>query len=457
MTKEAEERIVRGVEQVVDLVGDGWTPNDAIVKIAHDGEYTPGHIRLMVQAYNTGRTNYQRKTHADLFEKTADFPLADAAVVLEALYPSTVKSAAMLHRESSVSDDYLYPPESPGHKLATVPPLVQPVSPYPCDPDRRVKKAFALLRDLDRERDERRMLVSHTRDKLAAALDELDLYFKQAGPPIAFKAVRNNASALWGRPAEVVLDKVAEANPRLLKTASWDSYGGRVDRTREPYVLVGKCIELAQEHHKLAQDYQEFEKAAVEAAARLLGEFLPVTHKEPSVLTTSIMGTEKAALLGSGILDPISAAPFAVTSEFTRSVMDKIKPDSEDKLKSKALAELMDPAHEARLRKIRTQATLHNLMANDEFVSAEHPERVAELFNKITSLAPRAAEQPILMQALMRRYLAQGQVDPHDIDQLVGIEYKLKQRDQPMEDIPAYPGLQFGGSKPPRAQKEGLT
>jgi hypothetical protein len=106
----------------------------------------------------------------------------------------------------------------------------------------------------------------------------------------------------------------------------------------------------------------------------------------------------------------------------------------EAKLKTEAFMAVTDPQHESKLRGLRSQAMLTDMMANDPFLSGESPDRVMGLYNQITKLSPRAADQPLLMRALLRRYLAQGQVDPHDIDQLAGIEVKLKQRDEPQRE-----------------------
>ena len=425
MTKEAEERIVAGVERVVDLVNEGAHPNDALTKVARDGDYLPGHVQLMVQAYNTGRTNHQRKSHSDLFDKTATFPVADPKVVLNALYPSEVKTAAAKFYETVVSEDYSLPPErflTEGmEKVAAFDYGPAQAKPYPRDPERFSKTAFALLKDLERERENLRMQVSHTHDKLAAALDRLDDYFRTFDRPISYPAALANSVTLWGEPARAVLTKVAQANPGLLSETYKDRPGGKVEKLHEPYRSLLECVKFAEDHGRLSLEYDEFSKAAVNSATELLNAFLPPLPERP--VTGSIMGgSTKQALFD-------QVGPLAAANVISDSIMGKIRntvaPD-EDKLKYKALLSITDPSHEARLRKVRTQAMLHHLMANDEFIGAEHPEKVTGLFNQINELTPRASESPIMMQALLRRYLAQGQVDPHDLDQLVGVESKLK-------------------------------
>jgi hypothetical protein len=102
MTKEGEARLRDALDSVVDLVNAGTNPDDAIVKVASQRAIPPGHIGLMVAAYNTGRTTRHREAPSLLLDKAADFPIADAPTILERLYPSKVKSAAAIERDSGV-------------------------------------------------------------------------------------------------------------------------------------------------------------------------------------------------------------------------------------------------------------------------------------------------------------------------------------------------------------------
>jgi hypothetical protein len=105
-----ESRVMAAIEKTADYVNGGLTPNDAIIKAAEEAQIPPGHVNLMVHAYNTGRTARQRQVGDTALEKAADFPLADAGVVLEALYPSQVKTAAQTVREHVLSPEYQLSP-----------------------------------------------------------------------------------------------------------------------------------------------------------------------------------------------------------------------------------------------------------------------------------------------------------------------------------------------------------
>ena len=88
MTKYGEAKLRDALDSIVDLVNAGTDPDDAIVKVASQRAIPPGHISLMVAAYNTGRTTRHREAHSSLLDKAADFPIAGAPAILERLYPS---------------------------------------------------------------------------------------------------------------------------------------------------------------------------------------------------------------------------------------------------------------------------------------------------------------------------------------------------------------------------------
>ena len=138
----------------------------------------------------------------------------------------------------------------------------------------------------------------------------------------------------------------------------------------------------------------------------------------------------KSSIMGkiSSILDGI---PGGLAGGSLATLAAGMQPKETDKLKNDAYGALTDPAHESRLRKIRVQAQLHDLLANDDYLSGEDPRVVTGLHNELSQIAPRAAESPMLMRSLLKRYLSQGGTDPHELAQLTDIEKGLKMRDRP--------------------------
>jgi len=441
ISKEAEARIIGSIEKASELVKNGANPNDAIVKVASDSDLPVGHVRLMIHAYNTGQTNMLRKTGSSLFEKSANFPVANPAVILEKLYPTDVKqaSAAVL----APDNDYERAPSwlkdcSIMEKAASAPTaLVEKAPmPYPRDESLKMARVLTIVPSLDRERDTVRSNFGRAVDKVAEAVDKLDYYFKVAGRQDLFDSIRKNSEAMWGKPATILMGKIAQANPFIVKATAKVDYP--FNQKAEPYVLVKTALAAVDTANQAKQALQKFDEEANSVSVKLAEHFRDqaTLEQHPSILAGL---TEKKALLGMDFTRPFVAG---MGLEAGRNALQKVGPIPDDKLKTDALLALEDPAHEARLRGIRAQATLHDMMANDDFISNEDPQHVAKLYNEIVKLSPRAADQPMLMRSLIHRYLAQGQVDPHDVDQLVGIETKMKMRDEPSKEIhlPKVPG-----------------
>jgi hypothetical protein len=119
----------------------------------------------------------------------------------------------------------------------------------------------------------------------------------------------------------------------------------------------------------------------------------------------------------------------ALGSTAGTEIAGKMLGKSTDSLKEDTFKSITDPAHEAKIRSIQTQAALHDMMANDPVISGHQPEDVLRIYNEVQQLAPRVAQNSMLMRALIRKHLAQGQLDSFDLNQLTGIESNLQGRD----------------------------
>ena len=110
LNADQEKQITAALTKVADLVRDGNSPDDAIVKIAAEKKLPAGYVRLMTNAYNTGQSLGNIRNGDTLSEKAGSFPLANAMNVLERLFPSDVKTASEIQQATDVSDDYALPP-----------------------------------------------------------------------------------------------------------------------------------------------------------------------------------------------------------------------------------------------------------------------------------------------------------------------------------------------------------
>ena len=110
LSKQAETKLIGAIEAAAALVNTGMAPDDAIIKSATDAGIPPGHIDLMVHAYNTGRTTKQREQGENTLEKAADFTLADVEAIRAKMFNTNVKTSAEIRQQQVVSEEYAVHP-----------------------------------------------------------------------------------------------------------------------------------------------------------------------------------------------------------------------------------------------------------------------------------------------------------------------------------------------------------
>jgi hypothetical protein len=446
MTKEGEARLRAALDAVVDMVNSGEAPDDAIVKVASEQAIQPGHVGLMVHAYNTGRTTRHRESHSSLLDKAADFPIADAPAILERLYPSRVKSAAAIERESGVHIDYTMSPawytrashatgmekaaEAVDWKMSD-----RQVTAYPTVRDLEAGDRIKVARQkAARAEEEDRLQASRIQNDIMAGFAKLAEYF--AGyTNLTLHDVRDNVETLYGNEGMAVLRQLDRTRPNLVKRASTGRFHSAA---AEPYQTIGHLVKLA---GQLRQMIACNEKRAAERAAaleELERPFVPAPRQ--SLLDPLSLPMTKRAI-GEGLLGGINDI---VGSEFIQPTIEQLRPTDKDKLVQKKLEQIATPQHEQQLRDIRTRAMLEDMLSNDPVIQGHDRDDVLSAFNEVSQLAPRASQQPLLMNAMLRTRLQQGSLDPFQTGELVKTEQGLKN----IGSVPAPPGAKSG---PPSA------
>lgn len=427
MTEAGEARLRAALDEVVDLVNDGEHPDDAIYKVAADRQVPAGHVRLMVNAYNTGRTTRHRETHREPGEKAADFPIADPATILERLYPSRVKSAAAAERDGGVSGEYGLSPqwyrrawhEGAMEKAAAAADwrLAEgPVPAYPTVRDQAAGDRILLARQKAAQAaDADRMEAARIQDRIVACFEKLAEYFSAPGN-LGLAEVRENLETLFGKEGVAVYNQLRRTRPHLLKLGGVARFHSTMG---EPYHTVARIVDLA---GRLREVTSAGEKRAAAARRELEGLEAPFApaRRESLLDPPSSTGAEKAA---GGFQNNLGAL---VAHDFMGQVSDTLKPDDRDQVVDKQLAQIATPEHEQDLRNIHTRAMLEDMLAGDPIISGYDRDEVLDAFNDLSRLAPRASQQPILMQGLLRKRLQQGALDPFEGDAIVGTENRLK-------------------------------
>jgi len=437
LSKEARDNIMSAIELTADFINDGEDPNQAIAKAANDRGIPPSAVGLLVSAYNTGRANKQRQEGATLLEKAADVPLADTSKVLEILYPTNVKSAEVIHQETAVSDDYSMSPRSLVERrerewLARNGPSFEKAAenelpPAPRDLTRKAAMAWAKARRLQRDIEESRRKEAAAVDFAAEQYSRLHEYFREPDA-VSPSCLRKQATVLFGPSAGVAMDHLQEAAPWLMKRAAArrDVVLSALSR---PMQMMARLLTAAE---NCAEKHAEHVKTAEEKHREIRETLAPYTPDVPRSILGEPMYPELEEKRGAltGVLAPVALASSAMSN-----ISKTLKPDDESSATKGMLQDIADPVHEDQLRRIRSQTMLHELLSNDPVIS-QYPDEAIEAFNDIVATSPRAADQKMLMRSLLRQRLEQSGDDPFQVDQLLGMEDKLRKRDSATQTTP---------------------
>lgn len=431
LSKESEDRLVSALEEVAGLVETGSSPNDAICKVAADKQIPRGHISLMTYAYNTGRTESQRKTSDDVLDKAGGFEMADDKKILGKLYPESTKTAAEIRQRREIDPSYSRPPEFLEKRALqelrerveqidwTMVPAPPPV--LPNLPGRLAEKAAG---EIDRGRrlvEESRSQTQYAFDRMTEAVDTLASFMKRADAP-SFCDVRDNASRLYGDPAVKLFNYLEKTHSVLSKQASAGNLVP-VEASRPPYSMIAETLRLAESFCRADEEHQKLAEKKYIREAELRAPFSP-----PPFTVQTVLGSyepdeaQKQAFLG-------AMGGTMVGTAMGREMANQIAGSSIDVLKQKMQNKLTDPQHEMSLRNLQTESMLNDLMANDEVISGYQAPEVLRHFNEISQLAPRASNQSGIIRALLRKRLQQGASDPYEIESLLKIENGLRSRD----------------------------
>lgn len=413
LSKEAEVKITNSLSEIAELVNSGANPNEAIAKTASANGIPVGHIELMVRAFNVGRSEAQRQSGAEPHEKLAEFELADPKSVMDIMYPSSVKSASAVSKDSSVSNIYAKAPSSPvKNTLPSLPPLVKTAAAEaPKDTLGEIRQLSALVEKLANASNKLRTDSAQARDKVTVGINKLANYFRSYGSK-PFMVVKDNSERLFGKKASALLDILLTSNRHLKKQAGTVSdVMAPVNMDEEPYKSIKSCIDLAELHLNKEASSAYLGKLAKETMVQGFGNSIP-SEKTGSV----IEGIDKSAAGALSFMrDKLRSGTergLAKTIGEARNTNPLESAESKD-WKFVADQRLQD----MQLKNIKARSAIADLMANDEIISSFHPEDIAFHFNEISQLMPESTTSTALMRPLLRKRLAGGTaaIDPYDV------------------------------------------
>lgn len=428
LSKEAEIKITDSLSEVAELVNSGTNPNEAIAKTASANGIPVGHLELMVRAYNTGRSEAQRQSGDDPFEKLAEFELADLKSVISLVYPDNVKTASANLRNMLVSDAYKSAPEKTKPELKPLAKLASDkgaYSPLPKDSLGRTRSVSAMIEKIGRDSEKLRMDSAVSKDRLMDGISKLASYFRTFGG-VPFAVAKDNSIRLFGKKAEALLNILSSSNKSLKKQAgTLADVVAPVEMSDKPYSLIHSCIKDAELYlNKNASS--EFLKKVVNAS--ISSAFSKALPSDDSGSVLDGMGKQAAEpTIGSNkLLTLLKPSTWAPPNGVDNSSTLKDYEFSNDQL-----------VQDMMLKNIRASAAMSDLMANDDIIGAHHPEDVAYHFNEISNIAPDSSTNASIMRPLLRKRLEGGNaaIDPTDIQQMMDIERMKHQTTGLRKDI----------------------
>jgi hypothetical protein len=278
LNKQAENKLIGAIENAAALVNSGMQPNDAIIKSATDSNIPPGHIDLMVHAYNTGRTTKQREQGENTLEKAADFTLANIDDIRSKMFGSTVKTSAEIRTQQVVSTEYALNPAAMikrASKAAVMAPapFKPEFTPPPRDEHEVARRAYSEKRSAHWQAEEERRKVTESYNKTAAKFDELVTYFRTPGH-LAYPDAVNDVRLAHGEHGTLVMQKLANLYPTVQKEAGTNA---RIITDVTARNLVGDILDLVDNYNELAA--AQTQKTAADVKKKL----------EPEICTGSIL------------------------------------------------------------------------------------------------------------------------------------------------------------------------
>ena len=431
MSKEQEAQILDSLRGAVADINAGVHPTEALYKIAQQKRFSPEIVKRAAEALNISRTLAHMKS-ASGTDRASSFPLADAMIVINRMYPVEIEKPAEKAAAAHVPHDYSIPETEnfnvmPDHSHIPLDYKLAKPAAYAPDPNAAYKKAAGhrqrLLKAAEAARSEYRVRVM----ELIKIASELSAYFKTFGHE-PFAIVEKTAFDEHGIVGRMALDTVYAMGGLTEKRAELAARGNSVfNASRVPYNLVDRMTKLAKEVNAAAESAVAAETALLSFCKESQltipeGVLKKQAAAPPECVLDCVLATEKTPHpFAKAAIDPSTIAMMGGMH------MLGLKDPDPQKARQEALGEVFDPEHEAKMQAVGTQAMLNDFISNDPVLSSHDPADVALAYNQIAQLAPSVSQQPSVMRGMLRKMLQQGGVlEPFEAHQVSQIEKGLR-------------------------------
>lgn len=400
LTQSDEDKLISLAKKATKRVVKGENPTNVVAELSKKANLSPPMVERLCQALNIGRTVNLFKSSSSS-DRLSEFPLADAAEVTSRIYgddkPTSEKSAFYNKTVVTNFNDLLSLSALKSHSFEKAAKAVEHA-------DRTGARSMSMQSAIQKAENVRAEYAI-TREKVAEAFNELNDYFRFY--PARFEELESRAPAVFGKKASAVLETVYEGG----SIRSFVKRGSPVltpvvvgEEEREPYDLVGKCLQALEDMTKAAVVHINTENKV--AKFRKEGGLFSFFSRKKG--TGEPPPEEKQA----GLLSFLAGALLRGKSELHRDTLGGVpSPDANPQF---------SPAKQE-MKAVDAAVILHDIVSNDEVLSEVDPKLVLNIYNDLVQESPDLATHPILLRSVMRKAVSQGGIlEPFELAQATG-------------------------------------
>ena len=440
------EQLMSALEAAVGHYNGGMSDTDAVIKAASDSDFNKDQAQRLVETFNTAKSIYFFKSADD---RRTTFPIVDPAVVMDALFAPTTKAAAAAPfelRDYSFYDrpephyDGKFDLDKSGAQQFDWEEVKESVGDMTLD-----SLHFSLRKHASTARQLAERCASSTammESKYTEALEKLAAYIRQdwAEPERMADVEHYLWSKFGSQMTAPVVDDLMQwlpsnysekrATPDLERLPT--SFG---DRVPEVAAYAGEAVSARLNKSAMVGLQQQFEKEADEMVAeweKLAGLTPPEDPTEDFFNPNFLKGAQ--AHKPAAPPKPKSPSVIGPALETTFKGLGGVVTDAAKKPLQEAATSLIagDVGEEQKLtdkmRNLQRQLILEDLITNDQVLSGESPDLVAQAYQTLIDLAPEVSLKKEVARSVVRASVNAVSMSPFDAKSVVDLENELRKQ-----------------------------
>lgn len=425
-TKEQRDKIDRAIDTVTSICSSGSiSPSKAIAKVASDMKLTADYLPIIVRAYNTGAATIHREDAHTMREKAASYPIAYLDEVISLLqkdFPLNKKASVEKPRDTfwEYNANYYFP-NAWDHIVEVPEPSIWDVK------QASVKQCTVAKDKANKSVVSQANLAANeaTRIKYAAAeerdnaISEIERVLCQT-TGVKLATALEYAKASYGKEGVAVVDKLIKAN-HLEKTANYRKETFIPDnhpfaKAFEDFVLKNENLKKASAKEK---EVLEYCVGAINSRVRPKDRYMDNDVSIDAMFKEGEMKRRKKDIKQhyQKKKDEFLKEAYRPLSESGVGGITGLEQLNHpgwvglDRFERELMYGLADPAHEAKLRNIRVQTILTDLMNTDPYLKDKDPEEVIDAMNDIMEINPDLHKNKPMLRIALRQFMESGGMD----------------------------------------------